>query len=112
LTNLPGFSSRIPDRLTALKKIFPFVEHMGRGDRVAAGGPYRKEFWWEREWRHVGIFKLPETLILLCPEDEIDDFQPMMRRNHLKGQCIDPRWSLEKIIAHLAGFDSNQIEVI
>jgi hypothetical protein len=61
-----------PERLEALGKIFPFVEHMGSGERAMGSGSYRKEFWWEREWRHIGDFPLPSTFILLCPEHESD----------------------------------------
>jgi Putative abortive phage resistance protein AbiGi, antitoxin len=112
LDELAELYLRDPERMSALKRIFPFVEHMDSGERLKDGGPYRKEFWWEREWRHVGNFKLPKTLILLCPEDEIDDFRKIMERKRFKGQCIDPCWSLEKIIARLAGFDSDEIEAI
>jgi hypothetical protein len=94
-----------------LERMFPFIDHMGTGEG-AEGGGYRKEFWWEREWRHVGNYRLPETLICLCPVEEIDHFQRLMREAGLGGACIDPRWSLEKIVARLAGFANQEIDVM
>jgi hypothetical protein len=85
---------------------------MGSGTRQADGRPYKKEFWWEREWRHLGDFKLPSTFILLCPEDEIDAFNQLIEAKWLTAKCIDPRWSLEKIIARLVGFKSEDIEMV
>jgi hypothetical protein len=63
----------------------------------------QKEFWWEREWRHVGDLDLPNEyrgVLWLCPEGEElvgPDGESLEPR-------IDPRWGLEQIIAHLAGF--------
>jgi len=34
-------------RTSQLARITPFIEQMG------TGSSYRKEFWWEREWRHL-----------------------------------------------------------
>jgi hypothetical protein len=51
-----------------LARLFPFIEQMGTWT-----GRNPKEFWWEREWRHVGSLQLPASgLIWLCPEDEIE----------------------------------------
>jgi hypothetical protein len=94
-----------------LASIFPFVEHMGRG-QTAFGENYRKEFWWEREWRHVGDFRLPLTLICLCPEDEIPRFTDCLEQADINGKCVDPRWSLEKIIARLAGFTAADVNIL
>ncbi len=73
----------------------------------------RREFWWEREWRHIGnlAFTLRQPALWLCPEDEIEEFEFLIEeRWHMDGgqgtlgaRCIDPRWGLEQIIAHLAG---------
>jgi len=93
-----------------LKRIFPFIDHMGSGEG-AEGGAYRKEFWWEREWRHIGNYPLPDTVICLCPAEEIGYFDRLMRELDFHGSCIDPRWSLEKIIAHLAGFSKDDIDI-
>ena len=85
-------------------RVFPFFEPMGTW-------PTRqREFWWEREWRHVGKVYLPSRLkgmLVLCPEDEIDEFQALTGRKYRV--CIDPRWGLEQIIASLAHVPEDQI---
>jgi Putative abortive phage resistance protein AbiGi, antitoxin len=90
--------------------LFPFIDHMGSGR--GAAGEYRKEFWWEREWRHVGDFALQDTVICLCPEADISFFERALKDAWLNGSCIDPLWSLEKIIARLAGFRSEEIDML
>jgi hypothetical protein len=104
---------RLADRFLAnnssdfdVEGLFPFIDHMGTGEN------YKKEFWWEREWRYQGDFLLPDTVICLCPEDEIEYFAASLKAAGLAGSCIDPHWSLEKIIARLAGFDSSEIDVV
>ena len=91
-----------------IEALAPFIEQMGT--HYEAGKlKYRKEFWWEREWRGTMGFTLPGRIIGLCPEDEIEYFEktyPGMRLRY-----IDPRWGLERIIAHLAGFKANQVEL-
>jgi len=68
----------------------------------------RKEFWWEREWRHAGHLDLPGSgLIWLCPEDEIQAIHERVGRE-LK-PWIDPRWGLEEIIAHLGGVPLSEV---
>jgi hypothetical protein len=90
---------------SAIAKITPFIEQMGSGT-TATGAPYRKEFWWEREWRCVGDFVLPTHLIVLCPESERKEFKKLVEADEFapKAKFVDPRWSLEQIIARLAGF--------
>jgi Putative abortive phage resistance protein AbiGi, antitoxin len=84
-------------------KLFPFIEQMGTWrDRSP------KEFWWEREWRHAGNLELPDIgVIWLCPEREIDDVAERVGRKLVP--WLDPRWGLEEIIAHLAGFPSGEV---
>jgi hypothetical protein len=98
--------SQEPDRdfhQSYLARIFPFMEQMGTWRTSAP-----KEFWWEREWRHVGHLTLPDTgLIWLCPEDEIDAINARLGRE--LGTWLDPRWGLEEIIAHLAGFSAADV---
>ena len=77
-----------------MARVAPFVETMG------STGSWRKEFSWEREWRHLGDlhFAPPNVALGLCPEDEIDSFYgqvPFLR-------FIDPRWGMEQIISSLA----------
>lgn len=47
-------------------RLTPFIEQMGP---ITNG---RKEFWWEREWRHVGHFRFePEHIVVaFAPEDQ------------------------------------------
>jgi hypothetical protein len=92
-----------------LAKILPFFEQMGTWPNI----PSQKEFWWEREWRRVGDVDLPPNLkgcLVLCPEDELEEFERLARpglldpeRRRRRRKCIDPRWGLEQVIAHLAG---------
>jgi hypothetical protein len=93
-----------------VSRIAPFIEQMGTGNG-RKGDPYRKEFWWEREWRHVGDFSLPERVLLICPEDDFTEFEGMARANGHSAACVDPRWGLEQIIARLAGFSKEDVEI-
>jgi Putative abortive phage resistance protein AbiGi, antitoxin len=78
-----------------LAQLFPFFEQMGTWPNS------KKEFWWEREWRHVGHLQLPyRGVIWLCPEDDIHQLSQRAGRE-LK-PWLDPVWGLEEIIAHLA----------
>jgi hypothetical protein len=91
-------------------RIFPFVEPMGKwADRT-------REFWWEREWRHVGDFRLPTIgHFFLCPEDEIEDFCPRREDeqdyewNRRKREFLDPRWGVERVIAHLGAVPKEDV---
>lgn len=88
-----------------IAQIAPFVETMG----YAASG--HKEFWWEREWRHLGNFSFgyEDIALGLCHEGHIDQFEKLMARIALRDPAaagvrfIDPRWGLEQIIGRLAG---------
>src|ERR1039457_1404530 len=92
-------------RKTRLSKICPFIEQMGSGAGVQGGFGYRKEFWWEREWRHSGDFQFfwSEVVFGLCPENRIEEFEEMTRKPGRRIKFIDPGWSLERTIAHMAG---------
>ncbi len=84
-------------------KLFPFIKQLGTWPNAPS-----KEFWWEREWRHAGDLPLPATSVMwLCPEEEIDVIQQRVGRE-LK-PWIDPRWGLEEIVAHLAGFPNTDV---
>lgn len=91
---------------TDIARIAPFIEQMG----THAGGT-RKEFWWEREWRHHGPYTLPEHFIVLAPEADHDFFTNEIGRTHFTASYVDPTWSLEEIIARLAGFAPDDIAV-
>jgi hypothetical protein len=87
----------------ALARLFPFLEQMGTW-----GVGNRKEFWWEREWRHVGDVRLPHTgLLWLCPESDIANVNA--RAGYELEPWLDPTWGLEEIIARLAGFPLNEV---
>lgn len=98
-----------------LEAIFPFIEQMGSGNKTGGGG-YRKEFWWEREWRHVGDLNFfSRKTIGLCPEDEIPELQKFVKENEIcdhRTKFIDPRWGLEEIIARLAGFQAENVDIL
>ncbi len=87
---------------SALAKLFPFIEQMGTWQNSL------KEFWWEREWRHVSDLEIPASgVIWLCPEDEIGQINERVGRE--LAPWLDPRWGLEEIIAHLSGFPVNEV---
>ncbi len=89
----------------AIAKLAPFIEQMGSGVRQDGYG-YRKEFWWEREWRHQGDFHflLSEVAFGLVPEKRIEEFEEFTKRlGRRRVPFLDPRWSLERMIAHLCG---------
>jgi len=83
-------------------KVLPFLDVMGTWSESS-----RKEFWWEREWRHVGDFdfNLAEVALWFCPESEFDFFEGTLGDRLGSGapRCVDPSWSLERIVARLRG---------
>jgi hypothetical protein len=50
---------------------------------------------------------------VLCPEDEFAEFKAVIDALDVmvKASFIDPRWSLEQIIASLAGFPPDEIHL-
>ncbi|GHG38361.1 abortive infection system antitoxin AbiGi family protein [Streptomyces albogriseolus] len=85
-------------------RLTPFIEQMGNPVGT------RKEFWWEREWRHVGDFHFhPRDLVVVfAPEEDHDELEDHLaeliqrgRRPHL----VDARWGLERMIAALTDVD-------
>jgi abortive phage resistance protein AbiGi (putative antitoxin) len=86
-------------RTSRLAQITPFIEQMGTGPS------YRKEFWWEREWRHRGDFhfSLKQMIFGFAPEGRVSEFERYTRKLGHKIPFVDPNWNLEKIIAHLCG---------
>lgn len=107
-----ALQSQVPFEDCPISKITPFIEQMGSG-AGAAGGGYRKEFWWEREWRSTSSVHLGSRLLVLCPEDEFAEFKAVIDALDVmvKASFIDPRWSLEQIIASLAGFPPDEIHL-
>jgi hypothetical protein len=92
-----NFHETLPARL------FPFFEQMGTWPNRPP-----KEFWWEREWRHVGNVDLPTgSVIWLFPEAEVEQINARVGRELTP--WIDPMWGLEEIVAHLAGFPVREV---
>lgn len=74
------------------------------GPRLHAKGPSDSsevDFRWEREWRIVGglQFELDQVAFGLCPEREINGFQPMVGRAF---PFVDPDWPIEALKEYLA----------
>jgi Putative abortive phage resistance protein AbiGi, antitoxin len=91
-------------------KICPFIEQMGTGVRSRDGQRYQKEFWWEREWRHVGDFHFfySDVVLGFAPEEEVEDFEELMHKpNRRSIRFVDPCWSAERMIAHLTQTKGN-----
>ena len=94
-----------------LSKLTPFMEGMGKwsiGPRTS-----KKEFWWEREWRHVGGLQFSPfgCAVVLCPEHDFDEVQPLVEPKIGRTvPLIDPNWGLEYIIAKLAGVSPTEDE--
>jgi hypothetical protein len=90
---------------SAIARLCPFIEQMGSGARSEDGYGYQKEFWWEREWRHEGNFTfLREDIAFgLAPEESIEEFEGLLAKEKRprKIRFLDPRWSLDRMIAHL-----------
>lgn len=82
--------------------IFPFAEQMGTWPSKGT----QKEFWWEREWRHVGPFPFTagELALILAPEEHHQELGKVSER-----PCIDATWSLERMIAHLASISPEDV---
>lgn len=73
-------------------KILPFIEQTGSWTST------RKDFSWEREWRHRGnfVFRDLDVALVVCPEPEIDEFE-----EYGPYAAVDPSWSLERIVERL-----------
>jgi hypothetical protein len=90
-----------------IARIAPFIEQMGTQD-----GSYRKEFWWEREWRHRGHFDLPPLCIGVCPVDDTPQLAAVAQAAGRHVVWIDPSWGNEEIIGRLAGFAADEVSVL
>jgi hypothetical protein len=100
---------------TPVSKLAPFIEQMGSGTGKD-GKPYRKEFWWEREWRYQGNLSLYPRILVLCPEEEFDEVRAALQKEPRwfvdPVPFVDPRWGLEQIIARLAGFMRIEVDLL
>lgn len=93
-------------------RLVPFIEQMGTMRDAQGVLKYRKEFWWEREWRNQGDLKLPERIVVFCPEEESGHFAQLLAQSSRSMRIIDPRWGQEQIIARLAGFEKPDVEML
>jgi hypothetical protein len=85
-----------------MAKIAPFVDWMGTWPKTGK----KKEFWWEREWRHLGDLKfdLDDVAVVLCPASDKEGLATVTEsQGGRRVPVIDPVWGLERIIAELAG---------
>lgn len=91
-------------RNSPLAQVAPFIEQMGSG-LGRSGYGYRKEFWWEREWRHRGNFRfdLHDVALGLAPQGRINEFESFTEKLGRKIPFVDPKWNLERMVAHLSG---------
>lgn len=88
-------------------RLSPFIEQMG-----PTNAGTQKEFWWEREWRHVDdfTFSLGSLMAVLAPASEHSDVVHTINEHAGAGRrppVIDPRWSPERMIAALSGLTSD-----
>jgi hypothetical protein len=88
-----------------MARLTPLMDWMGVWDTR------RKEFWWEREWRHHGHFNLPPTYVVLAPEGEHEELEMVVEFGSVakRVRFVDPAWSLEMIIGRLAGFETKDL---
>jgi hypothetical protein len=101
----------IDAELLAEERIFeitPYLETMGSG-RTRNNRPYRKEFHWEREWRHVHdfTFSAKDIVAVLAPVDRHSVLGDMFAAEQPEWRqaprpLLDPQWGLERIISQLA----------
>ena len=96
-----------------IARLTPFIEHMGRGRHAGGTGGYKKEFWWEREWRHRGNFRISARPIIICPVADRAEIKAALQGRATAiirdAAFIDPSWSLEQIIGNLAGLSLDDL---
>lgn len=87
----------------AILELTPFIEQMGR---LRFG---RKEFSWEREWRHAGDFAFApnHVVAVFAPEAEHTDLENEIADlsdtwSERMVPLLDPGWGLERMVAALA----------
>src|ERR1022692_1163429 len=86
-----------------ITRVLPFIEQMGPTCNA------RKEFWWEREWRHVGPlhFQWPNVVAAFAPHQEhaeiYDAMAEMEQSDCRPPPLLDPGWGLERMISALRG---------
>jgi hypothetical protein len=97
----PGADQPDPAILAQAKilRITPFIEQMGP---MTTGG--RKEFWWEREWRHQGDmrFSVEDIVVVFAPVGEHENLRSTLEWSDDCPAFVDASWGLERMIATLA----------
>lgn len=109
--------SRVGDTIDSAKlgeepifKLTPFFEQMGYTPDTP-----RKEFWWEREWRHIGDFNigLPGRIVaVLAPAHDHVKLREDLTEIHEdwgKRPILDPRWGLERMLVAMSGIKDKHI---
>lgn len=97
-------------RAEPILRLTPFFEQMG-----PMLNRRTKEFWWEREWRHVDdyVINFPERIVaLFAPEADHGPLRQELRHRNkrwLRRPILDPQWGLERMIAELAGVSPEEI---
>lgn len=90
-------------------KLTPFFEQMGYTPNT------RKEFWWEREWRHIGDYHLPPArriVAVLAPAEDHEQLREDLSEIDEQWEqrpILDPRWGLERMIAAMARISDEHI---
>jgi hypothetical protein len=95
-----------PLATSAIARLLPFVEPMGQPASV------RREFSWEREWRHVGdlTFGYDDLVVVFVPESDHDQFASDINNrlgaypnsSERRVRLIDPRWGQTRMLSALA----------
>lgn len=94
-------------------RVAPYIEQMG--DWSTDAYTNRKEFWWEREWRHVGHFWFQpmHTVALLAPARHHQELRQVLADSSRwlsRGvPILDPNWGLERMIASMSGVAEEDI---
>ena len=98
---------RVSPEQSQVAQIAPFIEQMGTHNGMAG---YRKEFWWEREWRKVGSlsFSWSNVVAVFAPADDHTAFAADAWGNQNteppnRPPLLDPSWGLGRMISALRG---------
>lgn len=108
-----GFA-RVDLAHSPIAALTPFLEPMGRPGNV------RREWWWEREWRHRGnlFFQWWDLVAVFVPQDDhaafAESFDERLAELHLARppdplRYLDPRWGQERMIATFAGVTPDNV---
>jgi hypothetical protein len=109
-TGIPGALDDLLDSMLSLgddgfaqhlgARMLPFVEWMGTWPTS------QKEFWWEREWRCRGDFHFGSGDLAFVVAPEADH---TMVSSSTERPVMDAEWSVERMIASLAGLSPSDV---